>query len=140
MATKPDYYYSQSAVIPYFIENGTCKVVLVTTRKKKKWGLPKGVITPGMTPEESAAKEAVEEAGVKGKPCSQVIDEYQYEKWDGVCTVKIYPLEVNEISDEWDEMDRRQRQVLPVDEAIFVIKTDQKNALRRLQQAGLQNR
>lgn len=41
---KPYWYYRQSAVIPYLVEDGNTQIVLVTTRKKKKWTLPKGII------------------------------------------------------------------------------------------------
>ena len=62
MSTKPSWLYQQSAVIPIFDD----KIVLITSRRKKRWIIPKGVIELGLAPEDSAAKEALEEAGVVG--------------------------------------------------------------------------
>ena len=68
MPKKPEWYYHQSAVIPYLEkEDGTHHVVLITTRKKKKWTIPKGIVEHELGPEKSALKEAYEEAGIEGE-------------------------------------------------------------------------
>ena len=67
MRTRPDHYYRQSAVIPYRLREGRVEILLITSRKGKRWVVPKGILEPELTPAESAAKEAREEAGVSGR-------------------------------------------------------------------------
>ena len=122
MEPKPDWLYNQSAVIPFRMENGELKVLLITTLHKKKWIIPKGVIEENLSPGESAAMEAYEEAGVKGHVYPDQIGEYQYRKWGGVCTVKVYLLEVREMLDEWPESDLRERRWLSISEAAELVK------------------
>lgn len=43
-------------------------MLLVTSRKRRRWILPKGKVAAGMLPHRSAAREAMEEAGVVGTP------------------------------------------------------------------------
>ncbi|MEL6104638.1 MAG: NUDIX domain-containing protein, partial [Planctomycetota bacterium] len=56
----------QSGAIPHLEVAGEVHLVLITSHTTGGWVLPKGSIEPGMTPEESAANEAFEEAGVIG--------------------------------------------------------------------------
>ena len=66
VAQVPAWMYRQSAVIPYRKRPNGLEVLLVTSRKGTRWVLPKGVVEPGMTPAASAAREALEEAGIRG--------------------------------------------------------------------------
>jgi len=100
---KPDYWYKQSAVIPYRERDCKTEILLITSRNKKKWIIPKGIIEPELSPQKSAAKEALEEAGVTGKVDEGIIATYKYKKWSGVCEVKIFAMRVNEILNEWEE-------------------------------------
>lgn len=109
MQKRPSWYYNQSAVIPFKKEKGKLKIMLITSLKKQKWILPKGVVELDLPPEKSAEKEALEEAGVKGKIINKEIGEYRHKKWGAVCTVKVYPLEVNEESESWKEKKQRKR-------------------------------
>jgi len=104
---KPNYWYKQSAIIPYR-NNGELEILLVTSRKKKKWIIPKGIIEQNLLPLKSAEKEALEEAGIKGITQNKSIGKYKYKKWGGTCNVKIFAMEVTEILDCWDE-DFRER-------------------------------
>src|SRR5690606_25585077 len=54
----------QSAALPFRQQGGKLEVMLITSRRTGRWGVPKGGIQAGMTPWESAAEEAAEEAGV----------------------------------------------------------------------------
>ena len=58
--------FKQSAVVPYRLVKNEIEVLLITTRKGR-WIIPKGIIEPELSAAESAAKEALEEAGVKGE-------------------------------------------------------------------------
>ena len=90
MAPTPNWFYRQSAVIPYRVTNNRLEIVLITSSSSKHWIFPKGIIEPDMTPEDSAANEALEEAGVIGKSSSELISEYEYEKWGGFCNVQVF--------------------------------------------------
>ncbi len=116
MREHPDYFYNQSAVIPYRQGEKGLEIMLITSRKKKRWVIPKGIAEPDMTPEDSAAKEAYEEAGIKGEVHSGVIGSYTYKKWGGTCTVKVYVMRVTEELQVWEE-DFRDRSWLDLEEA-----------------------
>lgn len=99
----------QSGVIPYIIENGTVKVILITSRKRKKWILPKGFIDEGLTPPESAGKEAYEEAGVLGTVSEKSAGYYSYTRQEQKYKVSLFPMLVDNISDQWPESTERER-------------------------------
>jgi len=114
----PEYFYKQSGVIPYRFKNGKLQILLITSRKKKKWIIPKGVIEPYMTPQESAAQEAYEEAGLFGKVLPEPVGEYEVIKWGGVCTVTIYPMQVEKEYKKWMESDFRKRKWMSGEKAL----------------------
>jgi 8-oxo-dGTP pyrophosphatase MutT (NUDIX family) len=116
-AEKPDEYYMQSAVIPFQRKGDKIQIVIITSRNQKHWIIPKGIIEKSLSPQESAEKEAIEEAGVMGHVYSKSIGQYQYKKWGGMCTVQVFLLEVQEILDVWEEMNYRQRKIVPIEEA-----------------------
>ena len=65
--SKKDRVYQQSSVVPWLKEDDEVSVVLITSQSGN-WIVPKGLVEPEMTPIESAAKEALEEAGAEGAP------------------------------------------------------------------------
>lgn len=103
MQEKPDYYYNQSAVIPYRYNLNLSEILMITSRKKKRWVIPKGIIEPGLSPPDSAAKEALEEAGVEGLVSDSAIGSYQYDKWGGTCSVQVYVMHVEKVLKDWPE-------------------------------------
>jgi len=117
MPDKPDYYYDQSAVIPYRVSADGLEVLMVTSRKHKRWVVPKGIREPQLSAAASAAKEAMEEAGIEGRLSALPIGSYQYDKWGGTCTVEVYTLEVEQVHPTWDE-DFRDREWVTLDEAV----------------------
>ena len=129
MGNKPAWLFRQSAVIPFTEDNGVVKIVLVSSRSKNGWVIPKGVVERFMTPEDSAAKEALEEAGVIGNVSSEELIEYTYEKWGGTCTVKVYPLCVTQVLDSWDEQSTRDRVIVELPEAIELVKPELKHVV-----------
>ena len=83
--------FAQSAVIPYRrLDDGTYEVLLVTSHRRRRWVVPKGLLEPGLTPAESALNEAREEAGVLAEDPAGPIGRYEYKKWGGVCDVEVY--------------------------------------------------
>jgi phosphohistidine phosphatase len=112
--------YLQSAVIPYKYLDGMLQILLIKSRDGK-WIIPKGIIENGSTPQESARREAIEEAGVNGKVENKLLGEYKYEKWGGVCNVKVFALKVEEEYEKWEEDYFRIRKWFFIDEAINIV-------------------
>jgi 8-oxo-dGTP pyrophosphatase MutT (NUDIX family) len=88
------------------------EVLLVTSLRTHRWILPKGWTEDGVKPAVSAAREALEEAGVVGDIAPEPIGCYHYvkEKKDGVslpCDVDIFPLEVIRQHRNWPEKGER---------------------------------
>lgn len=96
-------------------------ILLITSRKGKRWIIPKGIVEPNLTAAESAAKEALEESGVRGRVAPEPVGSYQYQKWGGTCTVDVFPMEVESSEPTWEE-DFRKREWLPLDKAIARIR------------------
>jgi len=120
MRERPDPWYVQSAVLPYLYRAGQLHLVLVSTRKGKRWTLPKGIVESGLSPLASAEKEALEEAGIRGNGDSRPLGTYTRRKWGGVCRVEVYAFEVTSVLDVWDE-DWRQRRVATAGEALRLL-------------------
>ena len=133
-ASKPAWLFRQSAVIPFIRDSGALQIVLITSRSAKKWGIPKGIIERGMSPQASAAKEALEEAGVIGHVSDRLLAEYESEKWGGTCHVQVFALEVTEIMDSWDEMSQRERAIVDAARAIELVKPVLRNILIKFHQ------
>lgn len=139
MANKPDWLNDRSAAIPIIKDKNGIKVVLVTTKPKhkKNWIFPKGQIELQMTAHDSAAKEAYEEAGVVGRISPTLFDTYQHNKWGSPIQVQVFTLEVTDVLKNWKEMRDRNRQILPIDEAIKRVQASQKQTLRKLKKQVL---
>lgn len=114
--SKPDYWYAQSAVIPYRERDGSLEVLMVTSRRRRRWVIPKGIREPDLSAPDSAAKEALEEAGAVGVVDPGALGVYRYEKWGGVCEVEVFSMRVTELLPRWPE-DFRERQWLSLDAA-----------------------
>lgn len=104
----------QYAALPYRLLNGAAlEFLVVTTRQSKRWIVPKGWPIKGLKPSQSAAREAFEEAGVRGKAGSKAIGQYVYEKaLDDIgitvaCEVKVFPLLVKRQAAAWPESAER---------------------------------
>lgn len=108
----PDYYYRQSAVVPFRFRWNGPEILLITSRKKKRWIVPKGVVEPDLSPQDSALMEAFEEAGLRGRVAGPALGRYTYEKWGGTCTVEVFPMRVTETLSDWPEREFRTRRWL----------------------------
>jgi NUDIX domain. len=117
MKSRPYWFYRQSGVVPYRATESGINILLITSRGGRRWIIPKGVVDLGKSAEESACNEAYEEAGIRGRLDSAPIGEYQYRKWGGVCTVKVFRFEVLEVLENWPERFQRRRQWMSVEEA-----------------------
>lgn len=109
---------AQSGVIPYRIHNREIAVMLITSSTRKRWVIPKGLVEPDMTAQDSAAKEAWEEAGIFGTVQADVLGTYEYQKWGGICRVEVFLLQVEIVADTWPEANKRKRQWVDLPKAI----------------------
>lgn len=119
----------QSGVLPYRINGGTVEVLLITSTRRKHWIAPKGWIAFGLDAAESAAKEALEEAGVSGQVLTPAIETYFKRKWGYPCEIEIFLMHVETVLEEWSEDRQRKRQWLSLPDATKCIKG---KALKRL--------
>ncbi len=89
-------------------------MLLVTSRDTGRWVIPKGWLVAGLLPQDSAAREAWEEAGVLGTVTDVPVGLYAYDKVMGLgvavpCLVSVYPLRVTRLRDSFPEARQRQR-------------------------------
>lgn len=99
----------QSAVIPYRLVAGAIEILLVTSRRKGRWIVPKGLVITGMAPQDSAVKEALEEAGAGGVVRFGMLGTVVKEKKGETCRTQVFAMEVTEVHEFWKEMEVRQR-------------------------------
>jgi len=118
MIPRPTRFIEQSGVIPYRIRDGKIEVMLITSSTRKRWIIPKGMIEPDMTPQDSAAKEAWEEAGIIGQVAPTLMGTYEYHKWGGICRVQVFSLGVETVLEDWPEASYREREWLSVEQAV----------------------
>jgi 8-oxo-dGTP pyrophosphatase MutT (NUDIX family) len=126
----------QYAALPYrFNATDELEILLVTTRRTKRWIIPKGWAIKGLKPPESAAREAYEEAGVRGKIGKKSVGVFTYKKLldeDGItvpCEVKVFPLLVKRQSETWPEIEQRLTRWLEPEKAASLIKEPELKAL-----------
>lgn len=106
----------QAAAIPYRRKKGTLQICLVTARSGV-WTFPKGTIEVGDTSEETALKEADEEAGLRGEIEGAPVGRYTYPKWGTQLTVEVHLMRVDKAEKKWDEQDSRDREWFVYDDA-----------------------
>ena len=125
----------QAGALAWMEHEADLKFWIVTSRRTRRWVLPKGGIDPGMTPHEAAAQEAFEEAGLVGEMSPRGIGSYRIPKirpplsW--TIEVTVYPMRVAVVHDDWLESDQRDRKLVTVDEAAGLIAEPEIVALLR---------
>jgi 8-oxo-dGTP pyrophosphatase MutT (NUDIX family) len=119
----------QYAALPYrFTSSAALEILLVTTRRSRRWIIPKGWPIKGLKPPKSAAREAFEEAGVRGKVGMKSVGAFNYDKLlaeNGIpvnCEVRVFPLLVKRQSEVWPEFDQRLVQWVEPNRAVALIK------------------
>lgn len=89
------------------------EIMLITSRERKRWVIPKGNPIKGLQDHEAAAQEAFEEAGLDGIPCPSSIGRYKYQKLrrsgdTRQATVEVFPFAVTGQLADWPERDERE--------------------------------
>lgn len=121
--------YIQSGIIPFRHAGDHIEILLITNKKKDKWGIPKGLVEAKLSASESAQKEAFEEAGIYGKIYKPALGKYSIKKWEGKCRIKVFAMEVTQVLDNWPEDILRKRQWYTVDEAAGMVKNKKLQAM-----------
>ena len=111
----------QAAAIAVRRNGQGLEVCLIRKKTSKQWGIPKGIVDPGDTHEQTALNEAWEEAGLKGRLLGDAIGTYEYEKWYTTFMVAVYVMEVLEQHDEWQEAPDRERRWTSIGEAASLL-------------------
>lgn len=120
----------QAAALPWREADNGVEVMLVTSRGRGRWVLPKGWPEGSEDLSRTAAREAAEEAGVTGAVTPREIGRYFYGKampegmaWH--CEVAVFSLHVARESQRWPEKkERRRRWFRPGDAARLVDEPD----------------
>lgn len=106
---------TQYGALCYRFVRGKVRVLLVTSRSSRRWIIPKGWPIDSLTPVKTAAVEAWEEGGVRGKAENRCIGYYSYTKYaenggkDLPCVVCVFPIRVKSLAKDFPERGQRRR-------------------------------
>ncbi|MFE0759260.1 NUDIX hydrolase [Inquilinus sp. NPDC058860] len=109
-----------------FDENGTLEVLLITSRRSRKWIIPKGNPMKRLAPHHAAAREAFEEAGAIGAIEGRSRGHYRHRtrkaRRQFHCRVAVYVMAVEKRLERFPEQDERAVRWFTVDDARSVIR------------------
>lgn len=116
----------QVATLPFVPMGSDVSVLLVSSRRRQRWIVPKGWPIKQLSLPEAAAKEAAEEAGIVGTVHPEPIGSYLYRKrmdagYDVPCHVFVYPILVQQHSIDWPERGERMLKWCALDEAATLV-------------------
>jgi 8-oxo-dGTP pyrophosphatase MutT (NUDIX family) len=102
----------QYAALPYRIEAGQVWILLITSRGTRRWVIPKGWPMNGLKPQDAAATEAAEEAGIVGEVEDTPVGSYRYDKRlkgdeSTAVQVIVFPFRVQAQAEDWKEQGQR---------------------------------
>lgn len=133
---------AQAAALPWRRDaDGAIEVLLVTSRETRRWVIPKGWPIKGLKAPKTAAREALEEAGVVG-PMAKKIGVFHYDKRLSSgrlqkVRVGVYPLKVETEQESWPEAHQRVRRwTTPQEAAELVQEPELAELLRAFAPAG----
>ena len=118
----PSKFHRQVAALPFRQDEDGVHLLMVTSRTRNRWILPKGNPIKGLTPSKTAEVEALEEAGVVGRACRKAIGAYAYDHLNDDGSIRpskvaVYPLLVTNQKDDWKEKDERSVKWVPLKRA-----------------------
>ncbi len=126
----------QYGALPWRYRGDDVQIMLVTSRRTRRWIIPKGWPMDGVKPTTAAAREAKEEAGVTGDIAETPVGVYRYMKVlrngaEMPCRVEVFALKVTKESHDWDEMDARERRWCSVSDAAAAVAEPQLKVIIR---------
>ena len=131
LKAKPPTHVQYGALPDRLDDDASVEVLLVTSRETKRWIIPKGWRIKGLKPSKAAAREAYEEAGVRGRIAGRAFGPYVYEKRleDSAttvpCQVDVFPLLVKRQAKDWPESKQRTARWFPAADAAALVDNDQ---------------
>jgi 8-oxo-dGTP pyrophosphatase MutT (NUDIX family) len=130
---------TQYAALPWRYNGGGREVLLISSRDTGRWVIPKGWPVKGLSPAQSAAREAYEEAGLGGQVSKKPIGTFEYGKRldDGnvqPCRVEVFALEQMIQHPDWPEQGQRTLRWFSVPDAVEAVdEPDLKKIIRKLE-------
>ena len=101
----------QFAALPFRLDKSELRVMLVTTRRKRRWSVPKGSPIRNKKPHLTAAIEAYEEAGLVGVIATRAVGSFKHRKRKGdrkrTMNVDVFPMRVHGRERWWPEKGER---------------------------------
>jgi 8-oxo-dGTP pyrophosphatase MutT (NUDIX family) len=123
----------QYAALPFCKRNSGIKIMLITTRNKGRWSIPKGGAIGNGKPHRTAAIEAYEEAGLVGAVDKRRVGKFKHRKGKGAdkqtLQVSVFPMKVSRRERWWPEKGQRKAIWVSVDAARGMV---HKEELRQL--------
>lgn len=113
----------QYAALPYRTDaQGNLEILLITSKERRRWVIPKGNPILSMRNYETAAREAYEEAGVEGGIAPEPVGSFRYMKRrragpDVPALVTVFPMLVTRQFRHWPERGERQLRWFAPEEA-----------------------
>jgi 8-oxo-dGTP pyrophosphatase MutT (NUDIX family) len=113
----------QAGALPWrFKDRKAPEVMLVTGRRSGRWMIPKGWPMPGESLADSAAQEAFEEAGIKGRIDARPLGSFRHVKRHLLfgnleVDILVHPLAVERELGEWPERGERTRRWFSIKDA-----------------------
>ncbi len=106
--------------------NARPEILLITSRERHRWIIPKGWPMKNRSDAEAAETEAFEEAGLIGKMEKAPIGSYEYVKIDDAgngkpCRVDVYVMNVTDRHKTWPEQGERMDLWVDIDEALIIL-------------------
>jgi 8-oxo-dGTP pyrophosphatase MutT (NUDIX family) len=117
----------QFAALPWRIgEGGRRQVMLVTSRERGRWVIPKGWPMKGRKPSEVAREEAYEEAGLIGRivgkrPLGSFHYQKQLTRSVRLCQVRVFSFRVESQLEDWPEKGQRETKWFDPSEAATLV-------------------
>jgi 8-oxo-dGTP pyrophosphatase MutT (NUDIX family) len=116
----------QVAALPWRDSENGVEIMLITSRDTGRWVLPKGWPEAREPLCEAAAREAREEAGLRGRVSHIEIGRYFYAKVlasgeEAPCEVLVFPLHVEKVAERWKEKHARTRKWVSCEEAVQMV-------------------
>jgi 8-oxo-dGTP pyrophosphatase MutT (NUDIX family) len=130
--------YQQIGALCYRLTHKKLKILLITSRRSKKWIIPKGWKVDELSSRKSAALEAWEEAGVQGRVSEKPVGTYYYrkkKKSEGffTCAVNVFTIDVQSSKKVYPEQGQRQKKWIDALEATeLIVEPELKNLIRKL--------